>query len=959
MSERVPPARAAALPPTPDELEHLRPLVRRLVWDPSEVDDVLQEVWLAGRRGLAGIAAGARRSWLATTARRIAGHRRRREGERSEREAWARFGGGAPEESTLTRESVDQEVERLDALGRLLEALGQLPDLERTAVSLRYLEGLPPRKIAGRIERSPDQTRQILHRGIKRLRASLDREYLDERRAWVAPLMGVGWPWGWRVGMAATAMLLPVTVIAWVTVALASGPGGDRALEDTLGDAGTQAGPSRTAAVEVPSAEDATSTDRRSIGAGPAHSELSVVDASTGAILDQVELHWAALPKGQPWRTWFSQRSGDAAPWIAADERTDAQSIQVLARAAGYASGWWVLSPERAAAPCRLELWPLEASIGGRVESASGKALEGVRVQAVPKPQVFFDSADSEARDLSRDVPALAAFAWQREPAVRTSADGRWSMAVPRRWTGLELRFEHSRYLADNAFTSTPKTRADFEVGKHRMVLHSGRPLHGRVIDSEGRGVPGVQVLSLSRRSSKSRRPLTRTRSDGDGWFEMGVPEGFEGWLRAESEPGVSALARYDAGAGVQLLELPESAAAQLQLQDQAGRALAGWRIHWIDPGRDAGECWARTDEAGRVELQGLPQGVQRLHAQRGRDAANWESLPIDRSAPWTWRLPASVAFELRVNGPEGRPFGAPVEVEFLQSRGESLLRRRLVPEVLEPGRVRVTLNADERANPQAWLGLRAPGHRRTFLALAELPSKAVWSPQPIAPLERQALNARADDLRFTFEAYPAGANIALEGVPPRIPAGVERWSWSDVAPADLDPDSWVLGWGRDARGALSDTLCVGPLQNFLGPEPPQDVRLAAVHAPVDNPEPGVRYELRGAQRVQLNGVWLERRFEHVHRPANAMRMLRLEHLLPGALDLTIERYQRLAVLPVDESTGRDLARSGAPFIAPDGESIRLRIAAGGKLVAERLTASTRRVLHLKSGGVSEIELPR
>ncbi|MHC4375643.1 MAG: RNA polymerase sigma factor [Planctomycetota bacterium] len=959
MSERVPPARAAVLPPTPDELEHLRPLVRRLVWDPSEVDDVLQEVWLAGQRGLAGIAAGARRSWLATTARRIAGHRRRREGERSDREAWARFGGGSPEDSAQTRESVDQEVERLDALGRLLEALGQLPDLERTAVSLRYLEGLPPRKIAGRIDRSPDQTRQILHRGIKRLRAALDREYRDERRAWIAPLMGVGWPWGWRVGMAATAALLPVTVLAWVVVALASGPDRDGAPEDTLGVAGSPSGPERTAEVDVQSGGGATATDRRSVDAFPERSELSVVDAATGATLEQVELHWAALPKGQAWRTWSSQRSGDAAPWITADERAAAQSIQVLARAAGYASGWWVLSGERAGAPCRLELWPLEDSIGGRVETPSGKPLEDVHVRAVPRPQVFSDPSDPEARDLSRDVPALSAFDWQREPKVRTAADGRWSLAVPRSWTALELRFEHSRYLADTAFTNAPKARPDFEQGQHRMVLNSGRPLRGRVTDAEGRGVSGAEVLSLPRRSAKSRRPVTRVHSDDDGWFEMGVPEGFEGWLRTEGAGGASALARYDAGAGVQLLELPDSAVARLELQDDAGRALADWRLSWIDPGRDAGECWARTDDAGVAELAGLPRGVQWLHAQRGREAANWETLPARRSEPWTWRLPASVEFELHVNGPNGEPWSGPVEVEYLQRKGESLLRRRLDPEVLEFGRLRVTLNADERANPQAWLGLRAPGHRRRFLAMAELRSPAVWNPQPVALLDRQPLNARGDDLRFAFEAHPAGATLALEGVPPRIPAGVERWSWSDAAPADLDPESWVLGWGRDARGALSGTLCVGPLQDFLGPEPPADVRLAAVHAPVDNAELGVRYELRGTQRVQLNGVWLERRFEHVHRPASAGRMLRLEHLLPGALDLTIERYQRLELLPVDEATGRDLARTGAPYIAPDGEAIRLRIAAGGKLVAERLTASARRALQLEAGGVSEIELPR
>lgn len=963
MSERLPASSSAHSPglsPTPEELEQLRPLVRRLVWDASEVDDVLQEVWLAGQRGLAGIAAGARRSWLVTTARRIAGHRRRREGERADREAWARFGGGSPEDAVQTRESVDQEVERLDAMGRLIEALGQLPDLERTAVSLRYLEGLPPRKIAGRIGKNPDQTRQILHRGIKRLRASLDREYEDERRAWIAPLLGVGWPWSWRVGMVACAVALPMAA-AFLAVLIQGEPQGERELR---GDASANlaapvAGEPEASSERAAETAGPTAPARRSETGSAPRSEVSVVDGLTGESIERVELHWAALPSGQPWRAWSDERSGDVAPWIESEARASAQSIQLLARAAGYASGWWVLSPERAGQPCRLELWPLDRTLGGRVQNNPGKPLSDVRVSVLPKLREPLGSVDPGERDLDRDVPLLSAFAWEREPVARTDANGRWSLPAPRQWSQWELRFEHTRYMADGVIAGRPKESALLEVGEHVATLNSGRPLRGRVVNSEGEGVPDVELLTLPRLAGKSRRAVTRARSDAQGWFEMGVPDGFEGWLRAEGARGRSALVRYDAGSGVQRLELPDQRAAQLRLEDSEGLPLGGWRVSWSDPGRDPAECWTRTDADGRAELEGVPAGVELLHAQRGREAANWDALPVDRSEPWTWRLSASVALELQLQGPSGSEWLGPVEVEYLRRQGETLLRRRLEPERLGPGHLRVTLNADERAELQAWIGVSAAGCLDAFRALSELDARTTWSLRAQVPGEHQSWPPRGDGLRFTFEAYPAGASVELDGVPPRIPAGVARWSWSDAPPADLGEDMLVLGWGRNSRGALVDVVCAGTLGEFRGVAPPADVRLGALRSPLAEEPAGVRYELRGAQRVELGGVVLTRQFDHVHRPASAGRTLRLNHLLPGELDLWVERYELLDSLPMDEATGRDLARSGAPFIAPDGESIRLRIAAGGKLVAERRTARAERRVTIESGRVTEIELPR
>jgi len=63
-----------------------------------------------------------------------------------------------------------QSAIRREDAARVLALLEKLPDAERSAVSMRYLENLPLEQIAARLRRSPAASAGVLKRGMKRLR---------------------------------------------------------------------------------------------------------------------------------------------------------------------------------------------------------------------------------------------------------------------------------------------------------------------------------------------------------------------------------------------------------------------------------------------------------------------------------------------------------------------------------------------------------------------------------------------------------------------------------------------------------------------------------------------------------------------------------------------------------------------------------------------------------------------
>lgn len=66
--------------------------------------------------------------------------------------------------------SPSQHAQHNEQLLRLCSALERLPEAQREAVRLHYLQDLPPAKIAGRMNRTPAAVAGLLKRGLKQLR---------------------------------------------------------------------------------------------------------------------------------------------------------------------------------------------------------------------------------------------------------------------------------------------------------------------------------------------------------------------------------------------------------------------------------------------------------------------------------------------------------------------------------------------------------------------------------------------------------------------------------------------------------------------------------------------------------------------------------------------------------------------------------------------------------------------
>jgi RNA polymerase sigma-70 factor (ECF subfamily) len=140
--------------------------------DPASADDLTQEVFLCAWQRLDRLHdPRAWPAWLATIARnRAVDHLRR-----------ARRPGTLPPEAQLEGAALDPATQT--EARRLLELIRELPTAHAEPLILRLVEGLSGPEIAERTGLSPGYVRVNLHRGMKLLRARLERgARLDTRR---------------------------------------------------------------------------------------------------------------------------------------------------------------------------------------------------------------------------------------------------------------------------------------------------------------------------------------------------------------------------------------------------------------------------------------------------------------------------------------------------------------------------------------------------------------------------------------------------------------------------------------------------------------------------------------------------------------------------------------------------------------------------------------------------------
>lgn len=136
----------------------------RVLSDPSSVDDIEQETWLSALRSAPRDPELAR-PWIVRVVRGVAALRHR---ERTRRERRERV---AARESRVA--AADRLVESEAARQAVVDALLQIEEPYREALILRFYEDLPPREIARRLGIPSATVRTRVRRGIDALRSKL------------------------------------------------------------------------------------------------------------------------------------------------------------------------------------------------------------------------------------------------------------------------------------------------------------------------------------------------------------------------------------------------------------------------------------------------------------------------------------------------------------------------------------------------------------------------------------------------------------------------------------------------------------------------------------------------------------------------------------------------------------------------------------------------------------------
>jgi RNA polymerase sigma-70 factor (ECF subfamily) len=638
----------------------VRALAQRLVRDPERADDLVQETWLAAMTRPPTDRTNPR-GWLRAVLRNVFRQDRRAEARRLERE----------------RDVARPECQESEVLGRarthrdLVDVLTELDEPFRTTLLLRYFDDLGIDAIAARLEVPRDTVRSRLRRGLERMRARLDSQHDGDRSAWLSALVPLALgpvapppvpvtPPGLGLGLGALAVNAKLKIAAACALAL----GGTWILTSQLASpeaaepAALRAaakGPSVAPPGEAPPAP-AQPDLRRAVdetAAGAVNDATTLAAEVVARLVGQVvdvrarpmagfSLVVTAGPQRALVRSGPDGRFDLAAPLSAAVIRSADEHFATVLSA----------RHEPGTSVEHVVVVAPAIALAGSVVDEAGRPLAGARVELVVP------------RDLQRSITRVLAFSSEETFAVRSAADGTFSLAGAPGVEGSTLTAALDGYAPheDRApLQSDPAlhlvlSRASVEVGA----------IAGRVVDADGAPLEGAHVAAGW--------ATTRTDSAGQFAFELEVSREAEelvavypGHLPARLEAVTS-----DAGSlwpdYVVLRMEQEALSIAGQVVDESGTPRANVRVWAADPtffgsvdevltqveshlagapgwteleerGADLSKTpnafwsWAETDADGRFRLTGLLPREYRLKTMDTVSCVHAVSDPVQAGA--------------------------------------------------------------------------------------------------------------------------------------------------------------------------------------------------------------------------------------------------------------------------------------------------------------------------------------
>lgn len=471
----------------------MRALAGELAADPNLADDIAQEAWLRTLRG-SGPGSGRFRAWIAAVVRNLVTTHHRDRARRARLATTARL---ATDDAS---EDPSAALARLEAHELLVAAVRALEEPYRTAILLRWFEGLPPRAIARRL----DVPVRTVHTRLQRAMAHL-RERLHARDPrWQAVLLLTPLP-----GRAAAATFAMTTTTklslfagacAAATAAFVFVPRHDPAPAQ-VADATAAARP-RDAA---PAPEPPAGVERQ-IAASAAPAAEAPAEAPwqlRGVALDldarpvaNVAVTFTAFGETSPRGQATTSANGEFALSLAAAVPGNLD-VEDRDWTAVYRAALW----NRDVGELTLVLAPV-APVAGIVVDGTGRPLAGTNVSLIGTlpARSRFD------RSLERAIEGQ----WQ----TRTRDDGTFEVARAPRLDPMQV---HGRLAGYRSAQATVVARTGV-----RLALPRAAMLEGRVLDH--RGLPIVAAVFCHPAGAMS---------EPDGTFRIDVSNVQSRWLVA------------------------------------------------------------------------------------------------------------------------------------------------------------------------------------------------------------------------------------------------------------------------------------------------------------------------------------------------------------------------------------------------------------------------------------------
>jgi len=596
----------------------LRGLARSLLFDRASADDVAQQALLAALKrgvGLTAPPAGfSLRGWLAGFVKNLV-----RQGTREEARRTAREHAAAKQEATP---SAADTAARLELMQRVVGAVQQLEEPYRTAVLLRFFDGLPPRAIARRLGVPVETVRTRIKRGLEQLRRRLDARHDGDRIAWGALLLPTALSSGKGIvagalagtatqlivmhGIGALAMSTKVKVMAGAAVALVAtivlvnvnrhkefGEDGPRMRAPIESPAPAEV-PQPEASIPVERAtaqrleEDRTSTtataDPSATFAIRGTTRLPDKSARGGLHVQMRLFDGYETDRESAVEIELVSDSAGAFVWAL---RPPKGTVTILARGAeqGYLSGEKRLLVLSGDAPGTLDVSfaPLDATVEGKVVDERGTPLPDAKV-----------------------------FNWYGIPTAECDEHGEFRVVVPSSHGQWSLRASAPGF-AEARQTATlkgPGTTASVE-----FRLRPDFKVHGRITDESESPVPDAKIRSIN-------SYFSATTSDAHGNFVMHsldpLAQAIETLLVEHPEYAPTTVQLRSVGRDMtQDIVLKRGTRVEGVVFDQGGMPVRGAEL-WLGPGRFSfGELKAYSHDDGSFVFAHVAPGKAKVGAEK------------------------------------------------------------------------------------------------------------------------------------------------------------------------------------------------------------------------------------------------------------------------------------------------------------------------------------------------------